>query len=56
MGKDDFRGGSIANDRHAHRGDRGWTAPREDRGNDRYEPDMDRYAVGSNDPNHRSKP
>lgn len=52
MGKDTFKGGSIGNERI----DKVREAPREDRDNDRYEPGMDRYAVGSNDPKHRSKP
>lgn len=51
MAKDkDFKGGSIGNERLAHRGERGWDNPRDD---DRIpaqrQPDMDRYAVGSND-------
>lgn len=50
MAKDGFKGGSIGNDRI----DKVREAPREDRDNDRYERGMDRYAVGSNDPNLRS--
>jgi hypothetical protein len=33
MGKKDdgFKGGSVANERLAHRGDRGWESPRDER-------------------------
>ena len=55
--KDKFTGGSIGNERLAHRGSKGWENPRDDeRISAQRQPDMDRYAVGSNDPAHRSKP
>jgi hypothetical protein len=48
MGKR-FEGGSIGNDRSAHRGDRGWDNPRDDeRDPAPRDPDMDRYAIGTN--------
>jgi hypothetical protein len=46
---------AAANDRLAHRGDKGWEQPRDaDRTPETRDPNMDRYAIGSNDPNYRS--
>lgn len=47
-------GYGVANDRLAHRGDKGWTQPRDDdRDPPPYDPKMDRYAVGTNVPQQR---
>lgn len=47
---------AAANARLAHRGDKGWVQPRDDdRTPETRDPNMDRYAVGSNDPDYRTK-
>lgn len=49
MAKSEWKGGGVANERLAHRGDKGWTQPRDDtRDPEPYDPNMDRYAVGTN--------
>lgn len=45
------KSGGVANERFAHRGDKGWDNPRDDqRDPEPYDPSMDRYAIGTNDP------
>jgi hypothetical protein len=53
MTKSEWKGGGVANERLAHRGDKGWEQPRDaDRDPEPYDPSIDRYAIGSNDPNY----
>lgn len=45
---------AAANAKLAHRGDKGWENPRDDqRDPEPYDPHMDRYAIGSNNPDYR---
>ena len=56
MAKSEWKGGSVGNERYAHRGDKGWEQPRDDdRDPEPYNPNMDRHAIGSNNPDYRSK-
>lgn len=48
MGKQEFKGGGIGNERLAHRGEKGWDNPRDERAPAPRDPQMDRYAVGTN--------
>lgn len=51
MGKQEWKGGGVANERLAHRGDKGWENPRDDdRTPETRDPNMDRYAIGTNVP------
>ncbi len=55
MAKSEWKGGSVGNERYAHRGDKGWEQPRDaDRDPEPYNPDMNRYAIGSNNPDYRT--
>lgn len=47
---------AAANERLAHRGDKGWDNPRDERTPEARDPNMDRYAIGSNDPDYRRSP